>query len=221
VRANRALLDICVTYGVPLISGKDSMKNDYRIGDTAISIPPTLLFSLVAKVPDVRKAVTMDFKKGGNLLYCIGTTYPELGASEYALMKNVKDTTVPVIHDPEQAFNTYISLFSAIQDGLVRACHDISDGGLGVALAEMCFSGETGAAVSLSAMKRSGCTSDIEVLFSESPCRILIEVEPANALRVGTVVKGDMITVAGLEQAPVLGLSRIDAKAAWKSTLQF
>jgi phosphoribosylformylglycinamidine synthase len=233
VRANRALLDICVTYGVPLISGKDSMKNDYRIGAVSISIPPTLLFSLVAKVPDVRKAVTMDFKEGGNLIYCIGTTYPELGASEYALMKNVKDTTVPVVHDPGQAFACYTALFSAIQAGLVRSCHDLSDGGLGVALAEMCFAGETGANISLAAMKQSGCTTDIEVLFSESQARILIEVEPAHALRVeslfndlplsriGAVVKGDMITVTGLTQAPVLGLSRIDAKAAWKSTLQF
>jgi phosphoribosylformylglycinamidine (FGAM) synthase-like enzyme len=145
----------------------------------------------------------------------------------------VNDTTVPAVHDPEQSFACYAALFSAIQDGLVAACHDISDGGLGVALAEMCFSGETGATVSLAAMKQSGCASDIEVLFSESPCRILIEVEPAHAPRVeslfrdlplsriGAVVKGDMIRVTGVKQTPVLSISRIDAKAAWKSTLQF
>ena len=95
VRANKALLDICVAYGIPLISGKDSMKNDYRIGDVTIAIPPTLLFSLVAKVPDVRRAVTMDFKESGNLIYMIGITLPELGASEYALMKGMAGGTVP------------------------------------------------------------------------------------------------------------------------------
>jgi len=233
VRANKALLDICVTYGIPLISGKDSMKNDYRIGNTAISIPPTLLFSLVAKVPDVRKAVTMDFKESGSLIYCVGTTFPELGASEYALMQDVKDTRVPVVHDAGQAFACYAALFSAIQAGLVRACHDLSDGGLGVAIAEMCFSGETGASISLAAMNQSGCTEDYEVLFSESQARILVEVRPEHGQRfellfkglplsrIGAVVKGDMIQVMGLKQAPVLSLSRIDAKAAWKSTLQF
>jgi phosphoribosylformylglycinamidine synthase len=233
VRANKALLDICVAYGIPLISGKDSMKNDYRIGDVKIAIPPTLLFSLVAKVPDVRNAVTMDFKENGNLIYCVGTTYPDLGASEYALMKGVKDTTVPTLRNPVQNFDCYTTLFSAIQEGLVRSCHDCSDGGLGVALAEMCFSGELGAQVDCPAIEQVGCSSDIELLFSESPGRILVEVEPPNAKRmetlfsrlplrrIGVVVKGDTIQLKGLRQAPVLAFSRIDAKAAWKGTLQF
>jgi len=62
IDANQALYDYCIAYGVPCISGKDSMKNDYHVGDTKISVPPTLLFSVLARMPDVRRAVTMDVR---------------------------------------------------------------------------------------------------------------------------------------------------------------
>jgi phosphoribosylformylglycinamidine synthase len=233
VRSNQALYDLCVQYGIPLISGKDSMKNDYHIGDTRISIPPTLLFSAVAKTPDVRKAVTMDFKSADNLIYLLGTTYQELGGSEYGDMKGIEDTRVPYVHHPKRSRQRYRLLFQAIHQGLVRACHDLSDGGLAVALTEMCFSGELGAQIDLSAVPQSGCSTDTELLFSESACRLLIEVTPAcrqqfealfesmPAKCIGKVVKGDMITVTGLDGTTVLSLSRIDAKSAWKSTLNF
>jgi len=233
VRANQALLDLCVPYGIPLISGKDSMKNDYSIGAVRISIPPTLLFSLVAKIPDVRKAVTMDLKENGNALYLIGTTYPELGASEYAAMKGVKDIAVPTVHNPKESLACYAALFSAIQEGIVRSAHDCSDGGFAVALCEMCFSGELGAQVDLSLASNNGCTTDAELLFSESASRIIIEVKEPNAFRIeklfgnlplrriGTVAKGDMMHIKGHRQVPILSVSRIDAKAAWKNVLQF
>jgi phosphoribosylformylglycinamidine synthase subunit PurSL len=209
------------------------MKNDYRIGDVKISIPPTVLFSLVAKVPDVRRAVTMDFKAAGNFIYLMGTTRPELGASEYAAMKSVAGGPVPAVHDPKTAFACYKALYSAIRERVVPAAHDLSDGGLGVALSEMCFSGECGAKVDCAAIAQEGCTSDAQLLFSESQARILIEVEPVNASRVeslfsglplrriGVVTKGDLIRIQGLDGTTVISLSRIDAKAAWKSTLQF
>jgi|WetSurMetagenome_2_1015567.scaffolds.fasta_scaffold00267_12 phosphoribosylformylglycinamidine synthase subunit PurSL len=233
VRANKALRDICVAYGIPLISGKDSMKNDYRIGNVTISIPPTLLFSLVAKVPDVRKAVTMDFKENGNFIYMLGITRPDLGASEYALLKGVSGGTVPTVREPGKNLDCYSTLFGAVSEGLVRACHDCSDGGFAVALAEMCFAGDMGAQIECASIEQVGCATDAEILFSETPGRILVEVEPAKAgrmetlfarlplRRIGTVVKGDGIQLRGLRQAPVVMLSRIDAKAAWKSTLQF
>jgi phosphoribosylformylglycinamidine synthase len=233
VRANQALLDLCVLYGIPLISGKDSMKNDYSIGDVRISIPPTLLFSLVAKVPDVRKAITMDFKESGNAVYLIGATYPELGASEYALMKGIVDIEVPKVHDPKEALSCYTALHKAILEGLVRSAHDCSDGGFAVALCEMCFSGELGAQIDLSSVANDGCAADTELLFSESAARIVIEVTAANAgrvekmfaglplRRIGAVTRGDMVHFTGRKQKPVLSVSRIDAKAAWKSTLPF
>jgi len=104
---------------------------------------------------------------------------------------------------------------------------------MAVALCEMCFSGEFGAQVDLSRLANSGCTTDAELLFSESAARILIEVREQDARRVeslfsglpfsriGIVAKGDMMQVKGRKKNPVLSLSRIDAKAAWKGTLQF
>ena len=83
MRANRALYDYTTAYMIPLISGKDSMKNDYIIGDLKISIPPTVLFSMIGRIDDVRKAVTMDAKSAGDLVYVLGETRDELGGSEY------------------------------------------------------------------------------------------------------------------------------------------
>jgi phosphoribosylformylglycinamidine synthase len=233
VRANLALYDLCISYGIPLISGKDSMKNDYRIGTTKISIPPTILFSLVGRINDVSKAVTMDFKAPGNAVYLLGTTYPELGASEYAAFKNYMSSSVPTVHNAAGAFAGYRALHGAIQKGLAAACHDCSDGGLAVALAEMCLAGELGASIDCSAVPQEGCRSDAELLFSESQCRIVIEVYKGKSAefealfpgmplrRIGTVSKGEAVDIKGLNGLPALSVSRIDLKTAWKSTLNF
>ena len=86
VRANRALDDVCRAYRLPCISGKDSMKNDAMMGGEKISVPPTLLFSLLGNHEDVRKAVSSDFKKPGDAIFIVGETHQELGASELAFM---------------------------------------------------------------------------------------------------------------------------------------
>jgi phosphoribosylformylglycinamidine synthase len=232
IRANQALYDLCRAYGMPLISGKDSMKNDYRIGDVTISIPPTLLVSLVAKVPDVRKSVTMDFKETGNLIYLIGTTYAHLGASEFTLMKNIAGGMVPEVVNAKKAYSAYEALFKAQQKGLVKACHDCSDGGLAVALCEMAFSGDKGAACRLADVPREGTLSDAEILFSESPCRILLEVPKENQKRfaslfsglacacIGEVTGNGIISLQGINNTVALSVGVQDAKAAWKRTLQ-
>jgi phosphoribosylformylglycinamidine synthase len=233
VRANQALFDMCINYRIPLISGKDSMKNDYHIGKTRISIPPTLLFSVAAKIADVRKSVTMDLKSAGNVLYILGTTYRHLGASEYSLMKGLSNNSVPTVVRPAVTAKLYGLLHKAITNGFIRAAHDLSDGGLGVALTEMCFAGDLGADVNLDKIPREDCTTETEVLFSESPGRILIEVLPENVLnieslfaympftRIGQVTRGDNISYKGFGGETVLAVSRIDAKNAWKSTLNF
>ena len=82
VRANEGLYDFCRAYGMPLISGKDSMSNDSTLTDPPISIPPTLLVSVVSRIADVRRAVTLDPKAAGDLLYVLGRTEEELGGSE-------------------------------------------------------------------------------------------------------------------------------------------
>ncbi len=179
VRANKGLYDICTSYGVPCISGKDSMKNDATIGGVKISIPPTLLYSVISKIEDVRLAVTMDAKRPGDLVYVLGTTYQEMGASEYFHMMGFIGNVVPKVR-LEQAKRCYNALSSAIRKGLVASCHDCSDGGLAVALAETAFSGGLGMIIDLDAIPSEGVTRRDFLLFSESQSRFVVTVSPSN-----------------------------------------
>ncbi|MBU1042543.1 MAG: phosphoribosylformylglycinamidine synthase [Proteobacteria bacterium] len=178
VRANEALDHFCRGFGVPCVSGKDSMKNDYKGGGVKISIPPTVLYSVVAKMPDVKCAVTSDFKAAGDLVYVLGLTKAELGGSELASELGVSRGAVPQV-DLVSARERYLSYFEATRQGLVTACHDCSDGGLAVALAEMCIGGRLGAEIDLACVPQCGCSGSLEVLYSESTSRFVVSVAPA------------------------------------------
>jgi len=179
VRANQAVYDYTTAYGVPCISGKDSMKNDYAIEGTKISIPPTLLFSVIGRMADVRRAVTMDAKRAGDIVYVLGETKNELGASEwYALHGCVGDNCPRV--DAVAAKRLYTALQRAIAAGLVASCHDCSDGGLGIALAETAFAGGLGMEVDLRQVPRRDLDRDDYLLFSETASRFVVTVSPAN-----------------------------------------
>mgnify|MGYP005832820071 CR=1 FL=1 len=230
VRANEALYDVTTAYGIPCISGKDSMKNDYKIGETKISIPPTVLFSLIGRIPDVRNAVTMDAKRPGDLLYVIGITRPELGGSEYFARHSAVGNQVPRV-DPETFLMTYRALARAISKGLVASCHDCSDGGLGVALAEKAFAGGVGLTVELSAVPREGLDRDDWVLFSESQGRLVVTVPPVHrgaferemegcpCAMAGRVVAEPYLTIMGLDGTTAVQASIHDLKEDWKSPL--
>jgi phosphoribosylformylglycinamidine synthase len=232
VRANLALYEITRVYGVPCISGKDSMKNDYQIGDTKISIPPTLLFSVIGRIEDVRKAVTMDAKRAGDRVYVLGETYRELGGSEWYAMHETVGNDVPKVN-AGRAMGLYTALSKAIREGLVASCHDCSDGGLGVALAETAFSGGLGMDVDLALVPASGVTRDDEVLFSESQSRFVVTVRPAKQAAfeaalagstcacVGTVAAGGVFRVKGFAGGLILEEKIEDLKEAWQKTLRF
>ncbi len=175
VRANQALYQICTTYGVPCISGKDSMKNDAVIGGVKISIPPTLLFSVVSRIQDVRLAVTMDAKHPGDLVYVLGATYPELGASEYHARYNYIGNNVPKVR-MKDALTRYRALSDAIYQGIVSSCHDCSDGGLGISLAEVAFSGDLGMVIDLGAVIAEDVDRLDTLLFSESQSRFVVTI---------------------------------------------
>ena len=196
VRANRGLYDVCTAYGVPCISGKDSMKNDATIGGVKISIPPTLLYSVISRVEDVRLAVTMDAKRPGDLVYVLGTTYPELGASEYFAMMGFIGNSVPQVRF-EEARRRYKALSSAIRKGLVASCHDCSDGGLGVALAETAFSGGLGMIVDLDAIPSEGVTRRDHLLFSESQSRFVVTVSPEHQAAFEKEMEGTGLALVG------------------------
>src|SRR5262249_16658780 len=146
VRAAEACRDVAVAYGMPFISGKDSLNNEYHAAGRHIVIPGTLLVSALGRVPDLRRCVTMDLKEPGNLLYLVGATKDEMGGSHYRLVNGLEGGAVPRV-DLESAPRVFRKVHEAIVRGLVRACHDLSEGGLAVTVAEMAFAGEVGADV--------------------------------------------------------------------------
>ena len=231
VRANMALYDYTTAYGVPCISGKDSMKNDYQIGGVKISIPPTLLFSVIGKMEDVRRAVTMDAKEAGHLVYVLGVTYPELGGSEWHAMHGFIGNRVPKVRAKE-AKMLYEVLSRAIQAGLVASCHDISDGGLGVALAETAFAGGLGMAIDLALVPAEGVDRDDTLLFSESQSRFVVTVSPALKERfeetmegctisqVGVVISEGLLKINGIGGGRIIEEDIGHLKALWQKPLR-
>src|SRR5437762_3741985 len=174
VRAAEACRDVAIAYGMPFISGKDSLNNEFHAGDRHIAIPPTLLISALGRVTDVRRCVTMDLKEPGNLLFLIGVTRDELGGSHYHLIHGLEGGEPPRV-DLQLAPRIFARVHAAIQRGLVRSCHDLSEGGLAVAVAEMAFAGGVGADVT--GLRAAGAgVSDEVLLFSESPTRFVTEV---------------------------------------------
>ncbi len=232
VRANQALARYAKAFGVPCISGKDSMKNDYLVGGTKISIPPTLLFSIMARIDDVRRAVTMDAKREGDLVYVLGMTYAETGASEYAAQHGGVGMGVPKVRE-EEALPRYQALNRAMTAGLAASCHDCSDGGLGVALAETAFAGGLGMEIDLARVPRREIDRDDFLLFSESQSRFVVTVAPDRAAafeqtmaatgwaRIGRVVAEPRFSCTGLSGEKVLDQPIAELKSAWQQTLNF
>ncbi len=178
VLAAQACHDVALAYGTPFISGKDSLNNEYTQDGTTLAIPPTLLISAIAPVSDVQSCVTMDLKEPGNVLVLIGQTRNELGGSLWCGVHDHTGGTVPRV-DVERGRATFRAVHAAIKTGLLRSCHDLSEGGLAVALAEMALAGDLGATVSLEQAPRdAGVSTDFVLLFSESPTRFVVEVRP-------------------------------------------
>ena len=219
VRAALACKDMAVALGTPFVSGKDSLNNEFRpLGaKEPISIPPSLLISALGQVDDVGRCVSMDLKESGNLLYLVGETKDELGGSHFAMVENLSGGELPKV-DAVVAKKTFVAIHRAISDGLVRACHDLSEGGLAVAAAEMAFAGSLGANISLAnvpslpspacgrgagiegtslpspfgrgAGGEGGSLSTLTLLFSESNTRFLCEVQPKNAAAFEKTISG-------------------------------
>lgn len=197
VRANMALAHFCMGFGVPCISGKDSMKNDYVMGNIKISIPPTVLFSLISVIPDVHRCVTSDFKEPGECIYILGLTKDEMGSSEFALEMDIKSGYVPQV-DLLSARNRYKKMYEAIQMGIISSCHDLSDGGLGVCVCEMAIGGDLGAFIEID--KVPCCPAQMEfekIMYSESPSRFVVGVPKDKKDEFEALFKGDFCSYIG------------------------
>lgn len=230
VRAAKACYDFAKAYETPFISGKDSLYNEYRDSQTGehIAIPGTLLISAICVLPDVTRVVSMDVKKPGDLVYVLGRTYRELGGSHYYALRGELGANVPRVR-PEEGRRTMDALAEAIWQGLVNAAHDCSEGGIGVAVAEMAFAGGFGIELDVG---RIPVSEDVrrcdERLFSESASRFLVTVPPERAapfetlLNVHGVVYGRVgVVVASprlhIRDATIRVSASLDAlKSAWQ-----
>ncbi len=229
VRAAEACRDVALAYMMPFISGKDSLKNEYTSHGRQLVIPPTLLISALGRVPDVRRCVTMDLKEPGHHLFLIGTTRNELGGSHYNLVCSIPGGDVPRV-DLAMAPRIFQALHAAMQRGLIRSCHDLSEGGLATALAEMAFAGGVGADVT---ELRGNPLPDEVMLFSESTTRFVIETTATNAAAVqalfaglpltplGRTVKEPRLRIVGANGEWVVWTNLAELKEAWQKPLRW
>ncbi len=229
VRTNKALYEYTKIYRCPLVSGKDSMKNDYVGQGIKISIPPTILISVIGIIDDITTAVTMDIKKPGDLIYLLGMTGKELGASEYFATYGIIGSSVPRV-DAQGALKRYKRMNEAIRKGLIRSAHDVSDGGLAVALAEKAFAGSVGISADLSKVAVDQDLNDTEILYSETQSRIIVSVAPENASafeqlfgsdarRIGQAIPDRELLIQSRRGGLIIDSPLSKLKASWKATL--
>ena len=249
VRASRGCYDASIAYRVPFISGKDSLNNEYRAGGKLVRIPSTLLISAMSVVDDVSKLITMDAKSPGNLLCIVGITKKHLGGSVLLDLYGKLGVSVPET-DLAMAKKTFDLMYRAINAGLIVSCHDLSDGGLGVALAEMCFAGGIGCEVDIADVPTDPPLidptdhdqfglglDDPVILYSETPSRFIVEIEPekkddlfdlmttADAdipmAVIGTLTFDERFIVHDRMRADYIDESIHDLKEAWQKPLRW
>ena len=179
VRANQALYNFTKLFKVPCISGKDSMKNDSTRGGKKISIPPSILFSAISKMDDISKAVTLDFKKAGDLVYVIGDTKNECGGSEYFAMLDATGNNVPKL-DAAKAIEIYTNVSNSTEAELVHSLTTPALGGLAMSFARSAMGGRMGCTIDLAKVPASEKMKSLELLFSESNSRFVATVAPAD-----------------------------------------
>jgi len=206
--AAKACYDIATAYGTPFISGKDSMYNDFRGFDADgkavhIAALPTLLVSALGVIPDVSKAMTIDFKRADDSVYIVGETNDELGSSEYS-----KAGAVPVVNAKKNA-KAYDAVAKAIQKGLVASAIGVGRGGLAVALARSAIAGQLGTTVELKNILGNAKTPEAK-LFSESQGRILLSVRPEAEKKFTALLKGVPFAKLGSVGGNSLRLDSVD-----------
>lgn len=221
--AARGCYDGAVGFETPFISGKDSMFNDFRGYDESdnpvlVSVPPTLLISSIGIHPDVTKAVSLEAKIEGDLVYLIGTTTDEAGGSEYYAHLGISGGIVPDLEIAAMK-TRYDRLVHAILHDLVASAFPVTHGGLAIALAKVAVGGQIGMDITLSGDLRP----DI-LLFSETPGRFVVTVDPdkkrsfelamgSEATLIGRVT-GKQLQITGPSLRIVVPVS--DLEAAYK-----
>ncbi|MBS3821190.1 MAG: phosphoribosylformylglycinamidine synthase, partial [Phycisphaerae bacterium] len=236
VQAAKACYDGATVYGTPFVSGKDSLNNEFQTDDgQRIAIPPTLLVSAISIIPDVNWCVTADAKAAGNVLVLVGVTQGQLGGSHVLKVEGLQSgNDVPPV-DPAANRETMKAVQRVLAAGFARACHDLSEGGLAVAAAELAFCGGLGVEIDPSKLPVTADFPDGQTghaclarLFGESAGRFLLEVEPDKlrdavetlgdvpSAEVGTVTDSGRVKIGGF-----IDVSIAEAKAAWQGTFDW
>lgn len=231
VRACRALRDLCLAYGIPLLSGKDSMYVDGylpgRYGEVhKVSALESLQFSATSVIPDLDRCTTLDPKMEGDLVYVIGLTRDELGASEYYDMLGYVGCRVPQVQ-AELFMASYRALAQAMAQGYVASAHGVYRGGLGVHLAMKAMAGQMGLDVDLSAVPADGVTRNECLLYSESAGRLIVTIDPQRqqafeaffedmpVALIGRVTADGRLRVRGIEGRTIIDIPVPALKQAW------
>ncbi|WP_037570748.1 phosphoribosylformylglycinamidine synthase subunit PurL [Spirochaeta cellobiosiphila] len=229
VRACQGLQKVCLDYKIPLISGKDSMKNDAILDNKKVSIRPTLLISLMGTINDVRKSVSTDFQKAGDLIYILGATSSDTGGSSLEKILDCELGKVPEVHT-QKALSLYTTLHKIMEDNLIHSCHDLSDGGLGVALVESCIGGKIGAQIDISKIPVVSTNMEkTRILFTETPSRFLVSIAPSDKEKFEELLKdnthaliGEVLNTTDIvfntnEDEKWFSASMEESEKAWKS----
>jgi phosphoribosylformylglycinamidine synthase len=232
VRANWALRDYCLAYGIPLLSGKDSMYIDGNLegpyGERRkVSGLPTLLFTASSVVPDVQRCVTMDAKFPGDHVYVLGETRNELGAGELYHMLGFVGLHVPRV-DAQAFWPYYVALHTAIRRELIASCHGVCRGGMATHLAMVAMGGELGMEIDLSAVPSAPGLTATQVLYSESCGRFIVTVAPDKCgafeqlfqgmpvARIGTVTEFTTFSVHDGNGRALMAQDVMALKKSWK-----
>ena len=243
VRAALACHDLAVAMGTPFISGKDSLNNEFSFEDEngkkqTISIPPTLLISAMGQIDDVRRCVTMDLKAAENQLFQVGLTKHELAGSHLAVTRKLEGGSVPTV-DAAAARLNFRAIYRAINAGWIESCHDLSEGGLAAAIAEMAFAGGLGAELNLQTLANSiteddsVASTDMTLLFSESNSRFICEVHPDNVesflrtmgdasyYHIGSVTAAPQLKIRGATSSTIVDAAVNELKECWQAPLRW
>lgn len=232
VRANWALRDICLAYGIPLLSGKDSMYVDGNLPGAfgerhRVSGLPTLQFTAATVVEDIRKCLTMEAKFPGDSVYILGKTSDELGGGEYYDLLGYVGLNVPQVH-PEEFYPLYRALEKAIQAETVASCRGIYRGGLAVHAAMVAFGGRLGMTLDLTGIPVNGDLRDDKILFSESCGRFLVTVPQDRKgefenffhglpfAQIGQITEEPLLRILGKGGRALMEESTILLKESWK-----
>lgn len=235
VRANKALYRFTTAFETPCISGKDSMFIDGNLKDEngeiqKVSGTPALQFAALGRVDDVEKCIDLSLKEEGDLIYIIGETKDELGASELYEMENRVGERVPKVE--EKALRIYKAIEESNDKELLSSCHGCYRGGMIVALAKKCFAGKLGVKIDLEEVP-SSLDKDHKILYSESPSRFLVSIKPEKKEAFENVLdgkniewskigkaKGENLVVRGLEGKKIIDKPVKVLKKKWKSAFK-